>query len=169
MPFYLYFFRRLLFVIPTLLGITLFSFVIANAIPTDPMVANLPQSALNNEATVAAFKHHWGLDRPPVERYLTYVVNLLHGDMGVSIKSQNPVVDDLKQFLPATVELATYGIVVGVLMGVTFGIVSAVWRNKLIDYVVRMVALLGVSFPVFLLALVGLTVFYVQLHWVGGT
>ncbi len=169
MPFYLYFFRRLVFIIPTLLGITLFSFVIANAIPTDPMVANLPQSALNNEATVAAFRHHWGLDRPPVERYLTYVANLLRGDMGVSIKSQKPVLDDLKQFLPATVELATYGIVVGVLMGVTFGIVSAVWRNRVIDYVVRMVALLGVSFPVFLLALVGLTIFYVQLRWVGGT
>jgi peptide/nickel transport system permease protein len=157
------------FIIPTLLGITLFSSVIANAIPTDPMVANLPQSALNNEATVQAFRRHWGLDRPPVERYLTYVANLLRGDMGVSIKSQKPVLDDLKQFLPATVELATYGIVVGVLMGVTFGIVSAVWRNRVIDYVVRMVALLGVSFPVFLIALVGLTVFYVQLRWVGGT
>jgi peptide/nickel transport system permease protein len=168
MPFHLYFLRRLVFVIPTLLGITLAAFVIANAIPADPINANLPQSALNDEEMIAAFRARWGLDKPPVEQYLTYLGNLLQGDMGVSIKSRNPVIEDLQQFIPATFELATVGIVFGVFIGVGFGIVSAVRRNSLIDYAVRIFTLVGVSFPVFLLALIGLTIFYSQLDWVSG-
>lgn len=168
MPFYLFFLRRLAFVIPTLLGITLVSFLIANAIPADPVVSNLPQNALNNKELVDAFRHKWGLDKPPVERYLTYFSNLLRGDLGISIKSRRPVVEDIQQYLPATVELATFGIVFGVIIGVGFGIISALWRNKLIDYIVRLFSLVGVSFPVFLLALLGLSIFYVQLRWVAG-
>lgn len=168
MPFYLFFLRRLVFIIPTLLGITLFAFIIANAIPADPVVSNLPQSALNNEELVSAFRQRWGLDRPITERYLTYLGNLLQGDMGISIKSRRPVVDDIRQYLPATVELATFGIVVGVLMGVGFGVISAVWRNRPVDYLVRFFSLIGVSFPVFVLALLGLSILYVQLRLVGG-
>jgi peptide/nickel transport system permease protein len=168
MAFHLYFFRRLLFVIPTLLGITAAAFIIANAIPADPINANLPQSVLNDEEIVAAFRARWGLDKPPIEQYFTYLGNLLEGDLGVSIKSRKPVIDDLKQFIPATFELATFGIFFGILIGVGFGIVSAVRRNTLVDYAVRTFTLVGVSFPVFLLALIGLTVFYAQLGWVGG-
>jgi peptide/nickel transport system permease protein len=168
MPFYLYFLRRLIFVIPTLLGITAAAFIIANAIPADPINANLPQSALNNQEIIDAFRERWGLDKPPLEQYLTYLGNLLQGDLGVSIKSRNPVIDDLRQFVPATFELATFGIFFGILIGVSFGIISAVRRNTAIDYVVRTFTLVGVSFPVFLLALIGLTIFYAQLDWVGG-
>ncbi len=168
MPFYLYFLRRLLFVIPTLLGITLVAFIIARAVPADPINANLPQSALNDERIIAAFRQKWGLDKPPHEQYLTYMANLLQGDMGVSIKTRKPILDDIRQFLPATIELATFGIVLGVLMGVGFGVVSAVWRNSLVDYFVRVFALVGVSFPVFLLALLGLSVLYAQLGLVAG-
>ncbi len=168
MPFYLFFLRRLLFVIPTLLGITAVAFFVANAIPADPVVTNLPQNALNNEELVAAFRTRWGLDKPPLERYLIYLGNLTRGDLGTSIKTRKPVVDDLRQFLPATVELATFGIIFGIGMGVTFGVASAVWRNRIVDYVLRTFSLIGVSFPVFLLALLGLSIFYVQLGWVSG-
>jgi len=176
MPFHLYFLRRLLFVIPTLLGITALAFIIANAIPADPVVANLPQSVLNNKEVVDAFRAKWGLDRPPIEQYFTYLGNLLQGDLGTSIRSRNPVAQDLAAFFPATFELATpatfelatYGIIFGILFGVGFGVISAIWRNSIIDYVLRTFSLIGVSFPVFLLALVGLSIFYVQLGWVGG-
>jgi peptide/nickel transport system permease protein len=168
MPFYLYFFRRLLFVIPTLLGITAAAFIIANAIPADPINANLPQSVLNNKEIVDAFRERWGLDKPPLEQYLTYLGNLLQGDLGVSIKSRKPVIDDLKQFIPATFELATFGIFFGILIGVGFGVISAIRRNTPVDYAVRTFTLVGVSFPVFLLALIGLTIFYSQLGWVAG-
>jgi peptide/nickel transport system permease protein len=163
-----YIFRRFLFVIPLLLGITAVAFLIANAIPADPINANLPQNALNDPELVAAFRLRWGLDKPPLEQYLTYLGNLLQGDMGVSIKTRNPVAEDIAQFLPATMELATYSIVVGLSIGITFGTISAVWRNSLLDYLVRFFSLIGVSFPVFLLALIALTVFYAQLGWTAG-
>ncbi len=168
MPFYLYFLRRLLFVIPTLIGITFFAFVIANAVPADPINANLPQNALNDPEIVAAFRQKWGLDKPPHEQYLTYMSNLLQGDLGVSIKTRKPIAEDIARFLPATFELATFGIIFGVLMGVGFGTISAVWRNSPVDYLVRTFSLVGVSFPVFLLALIGLRIFYAQLGWVAG-
>ncbi len=168
MPFYRYLLRRILFAIPMLLGITVVAFLIAHAVPADPINANLPQNALSNERLVTAFRERWGLDKPPAIQYLTYLRNLLQGDMGVSIKTKNPVLDDIRQFLPATVELATFSIVVGLAMGIGFGVISAVWRNTLLDYLVRSFALIGVSFPIFLLALVALAVFHAQLGWAVG-
>ena len=152
--------RRFLFAIPLILGITVVSFLIANLVPADPINANLPQNALNDPELVAAFRERWGLDKSPVEQYFTYLRNLLQGDLGVSIKTKNPILDDIRQFLPATIELATVSIVVGLVMGISFGVASAVWRNSIIDYLVRFFALIGVSFPVFLLALIVLTVFH---------
>ena len=166
LPFYIA--RRLLFAIPLILGITVVSFIIANAVPADPINANLPQNALNDPELVAAFRERWGLDKSPVEQYFIYMGNLLQGDLGVSIKTKNPIVDDIKQFLPATMELATFSIVVGLFMGISFGVISAVWRNSLLDYSVRVFALIGVSFPVFLLALIALTVFHAKLGWTAG-
>jgi peptide/nickel transport system permease protein len=168
MSFQLYFLRRLLFIIPVCFGITLFAFVIANAVPADPITANLPQNALNDEEIVNAFRQRWGLDQPPHVQYLTYIGNLLQGDLGTSIKTRQPVAADIAKFLPATIELATVGIFFGILLGIGFGIISAVWRNSIIDYVVRVFSLIGVSFPVFVLALVGLTVLHAQLGWLPG-
>ena len=168
MQIYKYIARRILFSIPLLIGITLVAFLIANAIPADPINANLPQNALSNEKLVTAFREKWGLDKPMHVQYFTYLGNLLQGDMGVSIKTKNPILEDIKQFLPATVELATFSIAIGLFLGIAFGVISAVWRNTILDYIVRVFALIGVSFPVFLLALVGLSVFHAQLGWVVG-
>lgn len=168
MPFYQYILRRVLFAIPLVLGITVIAFLIANAVPADPINANLPQNALGNEQLVEAFREKWGLDEPLHVQYFVYLGNLLQGDMGNSIKTRNPVAADLAQFLPATVELATVSIVVGLLIGIGFGLVSAVWQGSLADYGVRIFALVGVSFPVFLLALIGLTVFHAELGWLAG-
>ena len=168
MSFQRYIIRRLLFAIPLILGITVVAFLIANAVPADPINANLPQNALNDPELVAAFRARWGLDRPPIEQYFVYLGNLLQGDLGVSIKTKNPVLEDIVQFLPATMELATVSIVVGLIIGISLGIVSAVWRNSWIDYLARIFALIGVSFPVFLLALIGLTLFHAELGWVAG-
>lgn len=168
MPIYQYILRRILFAIPLLLGITVVAFIIANAVPADPINANLPQNALNNEKLVAAFRERWGLDKPPYIQYLTYLKNLLRGDMGVSIKTKNPVAKDIRQFLPATFELATCSILVGLILGIGFGVISAVWRNSMADYLMRVFALIGVSFPVFLLALVALSIFHAKLGWAAG-
>jgi len=160
--------RRLLLTIPILFGITLLSFVIARAVPSDPIVANLGQRAMSDPKIVAAFRAEWGLDKPPHEQYLTYIGNLLQGNLGKSIKSRRPVIEDLKAFLPATIELAASSILVGILMGVTLGVISAVNRNRWVDHIARFISLIGVSLPVFWLALVLLFVFYSRLGWVAG-
>jgi peptide/nickel transport system permease protein len=123
---------------------------------------------MSDPEIVAAFRHEWGLDKSPVEQYLIYLVNLLRGDLGKSIKTKNPVADDIRQFLPATIELATTSIVAGLLLGVGLGIASAVWRGGIIDYITRTLALIGVSFPVFVLALLGLSILHAQLRLTAG-
>ncbi|HVO70190.1 MAG TPA: ABC transporter permease [Aggregatilineaceae bacterium] len=168
MPLYLYIVRRLLLMIPLLIGITLLSFVIAHAIPSDPLVANLGQHGMSDPQTVAAFKAKWGLDQPVTTQYLVYLRNLLSGDLGTSIRSHRPILDDLKSYLPATIELATFATVFGVLFGLLLGLLASVWRNSIIDFASRFVSLIGISAPVFWLALITLAVFYVQLRWVPG-
>ncbi|MFN8528709.1 MAG: ABC transporter permease [Anaerolineae bacterium] len=160
--------RRILFTIPLLIGITFVSFLIANAIPADPINANLPANQLNNPTIVAAFRERWGLDRPPHEQYLIYLRNLLQGDLGTSIKTHHPITEDIQKFLPATIELATYAVVLGIVFGVGSGIVSAVWRNTPIDFIGRTFAVIGVSIPLFVLALTFLSVFHAQLGWAAG-
>ncbi|MCI0714091.1 MAG: ABC transporter permease [Chloroflexi bacterium] len=168
MAFQLYLLRRIMFTIPLLLGITVAAFFIANAIPADPINANLPQNALNNEEMVAAFRAKWGLDKPLHEQYVTYLGNLLQGDMGTSIKTRQPIAEDIRKFLPATIELAVTAILISVPLGIFLGAISAIWRNKIIDYVVRTFALVGVSFPVYLLALIALSLFHARWGLVAG-
>ena len=168
MNFLQYFLRRVVFVTPVLLGITVMSFLIANAIPADPINANLPPNALNNQEIIDAFRKKWGLDKPLHQQYLTYLGNLLRFDLGISIKTRKPIKEDIAKRLPATIELATLGIVYGVLLGVGLGLVSAIWKDSWADYIARIIALIGVSFPVFLIALVFLTLFYAKLQIAAG-
>lgn len=160
--------RRLLLMIPLLIGITLVAFTIANFVPSDPMNAALGQKALDNPVIVAAFREKWGLDEPIHIQYLTYVKNLLRGDMGMSIVRRRPVAEDLARYLPATLELATTAILLAIAIGVPFGIISAVRRNSWVDQVTRALSLVGVSAPIFWLALVALFVFYSRLQWLPG-
>ncbi|MBI1280152.1 MAG: ABC transporter permease subunit [Anaerolineaceae bacterium] len=168
MPLHLYIVRRFLFAIPLIIGITLVAFIIANAVPSDPVSANLPEKSLNDPEIVAAFRREWGLDKSLPEQYLTYIGNMLQGNLGRSIKTKRPVIQDIQQFLPATIELATTSIITGLILGVGMGVISAVWRGKLVDYITRVVALVGVSFPVFVLALLALSIFHAQLGWAAG-
>jgi len=162
MALHKYLARRLLLMIPLLVGISLVAFLISNSIPADPTAANLGERAAADPEIVAAFRAKWGLDQPLHIQYLTYMRNLLQGDLGTSIRSHRPIADELARFLPATIELATAGIVVSVVVGVIFGVISAVWRNKPIDFIVRFVSLIGVSAPVFWLALIGLLLLYLR-------
>lgn len=168
MPIYLYILRRIILAFPLVIGITIIAFFIANALPGDPTLAFLPQSAQDKPEIVEAFRREWGLDKPLHIQYLTWVGNLAQGNMGKSIKTKRPVTEDLQQFLPATMELATTSIIFALIIGVSFGVISAVKQDSILDYFTRVVALIGVSFPVFVLALIGLTVFHAQLGWVAG-
>ena len=160
-----YIFRRLLLLVPVLLGMTFIAFVVIKAVPTDPIIASISQEASNHPEIVAAYRKEWGLDEPVPVQYLTYLKNLLHGDMGVSIYTHRPVVEDLLDYLPATVELATVTIFFSVLLSVPLGILAAIRRGSVIDFVVRVLTLAGVAMPIFWLALALLDVFYLRLGW----
>ncbi len=168
MPIYLYILRRVLFAIPVLLGITLVAFVISNAVPADPMLANLGQRSISNPTIVENFRREWGLDQPAPVQYVVYLSNLLRGNLGMSIKSRRPVLEDLQAYFPATIELATSSIVLALVVGVGAGVISAVWRNHPIDFVARFISLIGVSAPVFWLAIIFLVIFYSRLGWAPG-
>jgi peptide/nickel transport system permease protein len=158
--------RRVLLLPLMLVGITLLSFVLSHAVPADPISANLGEQAAANPAAVAAFRQRWGLDRPLPQQYAVYLVHLVRGDMGVSISTHQPVAIDLRQHLPATIELAVAAMLLSLALGIPLGIVSAVRRDSVIDQISRGGSLVGVSMPVFWLGLVALLIFYARLGWV---
>ncbi len=160
--------RRIILLIPLLIGVSLVAFVISHAVPSDPMNAALGPKAVSDPEIVAAYRAKWGLDEPLYVQYLTYVGNLLQGDLGRSIINRRPVAEELGRFLPATMELATAAIILTVLVGMPLGVISAVRRNTWVDRVSRVISLVGVSVPVFWLALLGLFIFYAGLGWLPG-
>ncbi|MGB8645130.1 MAG: ABC transporter permease [Anaerolineae bacterium] len=155
--------RRSLGFIAVMIGVSIITFAISHVIPADPVAAALGDHA--TDAQIAAFRAEYGLDKPLVNQYLIYVGNLLQGNLGVSIRTRRPVVDDLRDFFPATLELSLAALVVSLLLGVPSGIWSSLTRNHLPDHIVRVLALIGGSLPVFWLGLLLIGLFYNQLSW----
>jgi peptide/nickel transport system permease protein len=154
---------RFLTVVPVLLGVSLIVFSFTHLIPGDPATAMLGERA--TPTRVAEVRAQLGLDRPLYTQYFIYVGKILHGDLGASILRGDPVLRDLIRRFPATVELATSAILIAILVGVPMGIVSAVWRNSFFDGFSRLVALTGVSMPIFWLGLMLAWCFGVVLGW----
>ncbi|HUN45074.1 MAG TPA: ABC transporter permease [Stellaceae bacterium] len=139
---------------------TLVIFLIANTVPGDPVLAQLGDIAASNKQFVAEWRHRYGLDLPLWERYFVFLKGLLNGDLGISIATQRPVLDDIAQYAPATVELATAGFLLTVIVGIPLGILAAVRRDTWLDHLARFVSLIGVSSPTFWLAFIALAIFY---------
>jgi peptide/nickel transport system permease protein len=139
---------------------TLVIFLIANTVPGDPVLAQLGDVAASNKQFLAEWRHKYGLDLPLWERYFVFLKGLLNGDLGISIATQRPVLDDIAQYAPATVELATAGFLLTILVGIPLGILAAVRRDTWVDHVARLVSLIGVSSPTFWLAFIALALFY---------
>jgi peptide/nickel transport system permease protein len=163
MNIYTFIGRRLLLMIPVFIGITLVAFTISHAVPADPIAANLGQRAQDDPTIVNKFRHEWGLDQPLPVQYVTYLKNLLTGDLGVSIVTRRAVSDDLRQFFPATLELSTAAVLFAIFIGVPLGVLAAVRRNRFLDHFSRVTSLIGISTPVFWLGLLALIVFYYHL------
>ena len=147
---------------------TLVIFLIANTVPGDPVLAQLGDVAASDPAFVAVWRHKYGLDLPLWERYFIFLKGLLHGDLGISIASRRPVLDDIRDFAPATLELATISFILSLLVGIPLGIMAAVKRDSWVDHVARVISLLGVASPTFWLAFIMLAIFYGQLDWAPG-
>src|SRR5208282_1173659 len=139
---------------------TLVIFLIANTVPGDPVLAQLGDVAASNKEFVAAWRAKYGLDLPLWERYFVFLKGLVHGDLGISIASQRPVLDDIEQFAPATLDLASVGFLLALVVGIPLGIIAAVRRDSWIDHLARLVSLVGVSSPTFWLAFIMLALFY---------
>lgn len=143
---------------------TLVIFLIANTVPGDPALTQLGDLAASNPEFVKAFRAKWGLDLPLWQRYLIFLQGLVHGDFGISIASQRPVLDDIRDFAPATIELATVAFLLSIFVGVPLGMIAAVKRDSWIDHIARFVSLIGVSAPTFWLAFIMLALFYGMLE-----
>ena len=150
------------------IGITLVAFVVTHLVPGDPAAANLGQRAIGDPAAVHAFRHQYGLDRPLPVQYVLYLKDLLQGNLGISEQSHRPVLTDLAEYIPATIELALFAIAVSVVIGVGLGIVAAVFRDRWPDQVIRVVSLSGVSMPIFWVALVAFYLLFFKLGWLPG-
>lgn len=150
----------------TFLGLLAITFFIGRVIPIDPVLAVVGDRASN--AVYEAARAEMGLDQPLVLQFVQYVGNVLSGDLGQSVSTGRAVAEDISRFFPATLEMATIGIIIGVVVGVPLGVIAASRQGSALDQIIRVVGLLGYSMPAFWLGLVGLALFYARLRWVGG-
>ncbi|MGQ0569672.1 MAG: ABC transporter permease [Armatimonadota bacterium] len=162
----LYILRRLVLLIPVFLGISVITFTLSRVVPGDP--ARLAAGLEAREEQVERIRSEFGLDQPLSVQYARYARRLLRGDLGQSIFNQQPVRDNLRRFFPATFELAAAALVLALLLGIPLGVVSAVHKDRSVDQFSRVVALLGIAFPVFWVGIVLLLVFYFRLGWFPG-
>ncbi|ACS58420.1 ABC transporter permease [Rhizobium leguminosarum] len=156
--------RFLFAAVTTYLGLLAVTFFIGRVVPIDPVLAILGDRAPNH--VVERVRQEMGFNLPLYQQFFLYIKGILSGDFGNSVLTTNPVMVDIRRVLPATIELATLGTLIGALVGVPLGVLAAVRRGSIADQVVRVVGLVGYSVPIFWLALISLVIFYARLRWV---
>ncbi|MEQ4529794.1 MAG: ABC transporter permease [Mixta sp.] len=149
-----------------MIGVCVITFIISHLIPGDP--ARLLAGDRASDEMVQHIRHQLGLDLPLWQQFLHYVNDLLHGDLGTSIRTGRPVLADIRLFFPATLELALCALLLALLIGVPLGVLSAVFRNRWLDHLVRLLAITGISTPAFWLGLGVIMLFYGHLNLLPG-
>ena len=158
--------RELLSIAATIFGLLLVTFLIARVLPTDPVLAVVGDRAtpeVYHNAAVAL-----GLDQPLWMQFSKYVAHVVEGNLGRSAVTGQSVAEEIRGAFPATMELATLGTLIGIVVGVPFGVLAATQQGRWPDHVARLIGLAGYSMPVFWLGLLALMVFYAKLGWVEG-
>lgn len=156
--------KKLILVIPTLLGASLIAFSLIRLVPGDPVLNRLGERG-GDPAVVAAMRAELGLDRPLIEQYFLFIKNAAVGDMGLSIVSKRPVSEEFFDRFPATIELASVALIWSMLLGLPLGILAALKKNSFFDYSVIGVSLVGYSMPIFWWGLIVVIIFSVNLGW----
>lgn len=157
-----YILARVIGMLTSILAITVITFVISHMIPADPVLAYIGDYA--SEEKIQQVREEFGLNKPLLEQYIIYLSGLFRGDLGDSIRYQSPVRDEIAARFPATFELSTAAILLSVVIGVPAGVLAAFYRNKWIDHLARIVALAGISMPIFWLGLLASALFYYKLN-----
>jgi ABC-type dipeptide/oligopeptide/nickel transport system permease component len=157
---------RLLGLIPVLLGVTILVFLMLQITPGDPLIALLGEEAqgLSRQA-LDELRASYGLDRSLPRQYWDYLTGVFNGDLGTSIRSGIPVATELAQRFPATAQLAGAGMLIALLIGLPLGVLAAVYRRSILDYLAVVIALAGVSIPVFWSGLILMLIFALELRW----
>lgn len=155
--------RRLLSVIPVLIGMTIIVFAIVRAIPGDPAQVILGQRATAD--AIASLTKELGLDRPWYIQYFDYIKQLFSGDLGTSLRTKTPIMEEVWPYIAATLELTFVAMLLAIFIGVNAGIISAWFSNSWFDYLAMVLALIGVSMPIFWLGLMEQWAFSIQLGW----
>jgi peptide/nickel transport system permease protein len=150
----------------TLFGLLLVTFIISRMLPADPVLAIVGDHA--TDEYVERVREELGLNKPILVQFWIYFTNVIQGDLGQSIRTSQPIAEELMNVFPATLDLATLGTLIGIVFGIPLGVLAAVRKDTLIDHVVRFVGLVGYSVPIFWLGLMGLLVFYAELDWLPG-
>jgi len=150
----------------TMLGLLFITFIIGRVMPIDPVLSIVGERA--SQSTYDAVFLELGLDKPLVVQFAYYLWDVVRLDFGTSLLNARPVAEDIARVFPATLELATLGILIGIVLGVPLGVLAAVRKGSWIDQVARVLALVGYSMPIFWLGMMGLLIFYGILGWVGG-
>jgi peptide/nickel transport system permease protein len=163
-----YLIRRLIAMPFLILGIITIAFFLSRFTKGDPLTSIISEQQMSNPEVVAAARQRWGLDRSLPEQYIVYTGKLLTGDLGTSFITKRPVMKDILERLPATLELVFAAMVIGTIVGIILGILAAYYRNGWIDHGARLFALVGSSLPVFWSGLGLLFVLSVQLAWLPG-
>lgn len=155
--------KRVLQLIPVLLGMTFIVFLIIRAIPGDPAQVILGQQA--TEESIKALRNKLGLDQAWYIQYFDYLKGLLTGDLGESLRTRQPISTEIWPYLAATIELALFAMILAVVIGMNAGIISAWFQNSWFDYIAMVIALIGVSMPIFWLGLMEQWAFSIELKW----
>jgi peptide/nickel transport system permease protein len=162
-----YIIRRTFMLIPVLIGMTLVVFFIIRAIPGDPAQIILGQQA--TKESIAQLTKDLGLDQPWYVQYFDYIKSLITGDLGESLRSHMSIADEIWPYLAATLELTIVAMLIAIVIGVNAGIISAWFQNSWFDYTAMVIALVGISIPVFWLGLMEQWFFSLNLGWLPST
>ena len=162
-----FFVRRILFLIPTFLGITLVVFIMIRAIPGDPILTILAEDY--SEDLAQEYREKMGLTKPVVIQYFIWLKGILSGDWGNSLISQDPVVREIWKRLPVTIELLILALAFAIIFSVPFGVISAVKPNSAYDHSLMTISMFGISLPEFFLGTLLLILFSLTLQWLPAT
>jgi len=163
-----YVIRRLIQAVPLLIAISVIVFAIIEVAPGDPAQMYIDPEKGADPAYIEAVRHSLGLDQPVYVRYISWLVKTLQGDFGFSFRTRRPVALEIGDRLPNTLLLGGVALLMSMVIAVPIGIISALKRYTLIDYILSTLALVGISVPVFWVALVLLQIFAIQLNWLPG-